>query len=333
MNMMGGLSNFADVLEALLQEEGEFLAAYLNEFSDIEPAALASLLEVWPRVPLARKQALLDRLNDLADVDTLVSFDDLGRALLKDPEAPIRVRAMRLLVECHDVRLIPHYLDILIGDEDISARAEAATALGTFVQLGEFDDIPEQAQRQVEEALLGVLGREDESIVQRRSLESLGYSSRPEVTVLIESAIKRQDPDWKGSALFAMGRSGDEQWQGHVLQMIPSIYDNMRLAAVGAAGELKLNAALPLLFKLLEEEDDDAVAGAALWALSQIGGEDARIYLENLLDLAEEEEQITFLEEALDNLAFTDDMGRFDLLALDTDDSLNAISELEDPDD
>ena len=95
---------------------------------------------------------------------------------------------------------------------------------------------------------------------------------------------------------------------------------------------MKLKAALPLLLKLLEEEEDDAVAGAALWSLSQIGGEDARIYLENLLDLAEDEDQIAFLEEALDNLAFTDDMDRFDLLALDADDSLNTIDEQDDYD-
>ena len=215
MSMNDKFSNFEIVLKALLQEEGELPDVYLNEFSDIEPEALVSLQEVWPRVALARKQALLDRLNALADVDTLVSFDDLGRALLKDPEAPVRVRAMRLLAECNDARLIPHYLDILASDEDVFARAEAATALGVFVQLGEFEDIPPQAHEQVEEALLGVLGREDETIVQRRALESLGCSSRPEVAVLIESAIKRQDPDWKGSALFAMGRSGDEQWQGY----------------------------------------------------------------------------------------------------------------------
>jgi HEAT repeat protein len=332
VNVNDALPGFGEVLDLLLEESEDIPVAYLNEFSDIEPDALDSLLEVWPNIPLDRKQLLLDRLNALADVDTLVSFDDLGRALLKDPAAPVRVRAMRLLVECNDARLIPNYLDILKSDEDVSARAEAATALGLFVQLGEFDDIPLQAHREVEEALLAVLGQEDEVAVQRRALESLGYSSRPEVSVLIESAIKRQDPDWKGSALFAMGRSGDEAWGEYVLQTIPSVYDNMRLAAVGAAGELKLKAALPLLFTLLEEEDNETVAGAAIWSLSQIGGDDARVYLESLLDLAEEEDQIAFLEEALDNLAFTDDMDRFDLMALDADDSLNAIDALDDPD-
>jgi len=61
--------------------------------------------------------------------------------------------------------------------------------------------------------------------------------------------------------------------------------------------------------RLLEDEDDDEVSGAAIWSLSQIGGEDVRTYLENLLDQSEDEEQTEFLEEALDNLSFTEDRG------------------------
>ena len=87
-----------------------------------------------------------------------------------------------------------------------------------------------------------------------------------------------------------------------------------------ASGELGLKLARPLLLRLLEEEFDDVIAGAAIWSLSQIGGEDVHIYLQNLLDNVEDDDQAAFLEEALDNLAFTEDMASFDLLALDADD-------------
>ena len=81
-----------------------------------------------------------------------------------------------------------------------------------------------------------------------------------------------------------------------------------------------LELARPLLLHLLEDEYDEAIAGAAIWSLSQIGGEDVRIYLHNLLDnLEDDDEQVAFLEEALDNLAFTEDMAIFDLLAFDAD--------------
>jgi HEAT repeat protein len=182
-----------------------------------------------------------------------------------------------------------------------------------------FDDIPDDVHRRIEDVLLKVFNSDDESPVRRRALEALGFSSRIEVPVLIESAYNRQDPDWKASAVFAMGRSNDKRWADHVLQMIVSDDRSIRLAAVQASGELTLPLARPLLLNLLEEEVDDVIAGAAIWSLSQIGGEDVRLYIQNLLDNVEDDNQAAFLEEALDNLAFTEDRSIFDLLAFDAD--------------
>jgi len=318
--MNEGILPFQKVIDLLLDESKDIPRRYLTEFSDIEPASLQSLREAWPRIEADRKLLLLDQLNALANEDTLVSFDDLGRALLRDDDPQVRIRAMRLLVECEDARLVPTYIDMLITDSDLAVRAEAASTLGIFVQLGEFENIPAEVHHQIEDVLLGVLNGEDEPSVRRRALEALGFSSRDEVPVVIESSFNRQDPDWKASAIFAMGRSSDERWADPVLRMIASEDRRIRLAAVQASGELGLKLARPLLLRLLEEEFDDVIAGAAIWSLSQIGGEDVHIYLQNLLDNVEDDDQAAFLEEALDNLAFTEDMASFDLLALDADD-------------
>lgn len=311
---------FQRVLYSLLDKSEDFPLRYLSEFSDIQPEALRSLLDTWPRIDPDRKLLLLDQLNARANEDTLVSFDDLGRALLTDEDPQVRIRAMRLLVECEDFRLVPIYIDMLTRDSNVAVRAEAASMLGIFVQLGEFDDIPDDVHHRIEDVLLEVFNGEDDPVVRRRALEALGFSSRDEVPVLIESAFKRQDPDWQASAIFAMGRSNDERWADHVLRMLASEIQRVRLAAVQAAGELALKLARPILLRLLDEELDEAIAGAAIWSLSQIGGEDVRIYLQNLLDNVEDDdEQIAFLEEALDNLSFTEDLASFDLLAFDAD--------------
>ncbi len=311
---------FQKVLDTLLDESKDISRRYLTEFSDIEPASLKSLRETWPRIGLSRKLLLLDKLNALANEDTLVSFEDLGRTLLTDDDPQVRIRAMRLLIECEDHRLVPIYIDLLTNDEIVAVRAEAASMLGLFVQLGEFEGIPEDVHHHIEDVLLKVLNGKDESPVRRRSLEALGFSSRIEVPVLIESSFNRQDPDWKASAIFAMGRSNDKRWTDHVLHMMVSDDSSIRLAAVQASGELALPLARPLLINLLEEETDDVIAGAAIWSLSQIGGEDARLYIQNLLDIVEDDDnQAAFLEEALDNLAFAEDRSIFDLLAFDAD--------------
>jgi HEAT repeat protein len=169
--------------------------------------------------------------------------------------------------------------------------------------------------------------------VRRVALESLGYSSRQEVTTLIESAFHRQDPNWQASALVAMGRSADERWDEQVTRSLVHVDDRIRKAAVQAAGELGLQSARPILLRMLGEEEDAVILSAVIWSLSQIGGEDVRTYLENLLDQLEDEDQITFLEEALDNLAFTEDLDRFDLLAFDPDVPNEALTELEEDED
>ena len=321
-------TSFQNVLDALLSDRKEFPRRYLQEFSDIGPLELKTVLDVWPQVKPSRKLTLLEELGVLADTDTLVSFDDFARALLTDPEPDVRTRAIRLLDEYEDPKIVPSYLDMLENDPDINVRIAAANALRLFVDLGELEEIPENVYHEVENALLASAASEDDVRIRRVALESLGYSSRPEVTTLIDSAFHRADPAWQASALVAMGRSADNRWDEEVLRSLVHVDDRIRKAAVQAAGELSLKSARTILLKMLGEEEDDQILSAVIWSLSQIGGEDVRTYLENLLDaLEEDDEQIAFLEEALDNLAFTEDLDRFDLLAVDPDEDLTEIDE------
>jgi HEAT repeat protein len=305
---------FQPVLDSLLDEKKDFPRKYLQQFSDLGELELKTLLEVWSRVSLKRKLSLLEALESLAEGDTLVNFDDLAKALLTDSDPVVRGRAIRLLRECEDAKLVPAYIHILKNDSDAQTRAEAATALGLFVDLGELEEIREDVYHQVEDALLETANGSDDAKVRRRALESLGYSSRSEVHTLIESAYRREDPAWKASALFAMGRSADSRWDDAIIQSLVSEDQNVQDAAIVAAGELSIKDASPVLLKLLTDAEEGEVANAVIWSLSQIGGEDVRIYIENLLDQTEDEEQIEFLEEALENLAFTEDLDRFDLL-------------------
>jgi HEAT repeat protein len=320
-------TSFQSVLDALLSDRKEFPRRYLQEFSDMGALELKALLDMWPQVKPSRKLTLLEELTSLAEKDTLVSFDDFARALLTDPEPEVRTRAIRLLDEYEDPKVVPSYLDMLKNDPDVNVREDAANALRLFVDLGELEEIPASIYHQVEDALLASAASEDNVRVRRVALESLGYSSRLEVTTLIESAFQREDPAWQASALVAMGRSADDRWDDEVTRSLVHVDDRIRKAAVQAAGELSLQSARPILLKMLGEEEEPSILSAVIWSLSQIGGEDVRTYLENLLDQLEDDEQIAFLEEALDNLAFTEDLERFDLLAFDPDEELSEIDE------
>jgi HEAT repeat protein len=139
------------------------------------------------------------------------------------------------------------------------------------------------------------------------------------VIALVESAFEQPETEWKVSALIAMGRSANDIWEDRILRSLLDSDDKIRRAAVVSAGSLALKSARIPLLRMLEGEDAEEVITAAIWSLSQIGGEDVDTYLETLLAQAEDDDLIAYLEEALDNLAFTDDMARFDLLAIDPD--------------
>jgi HEAT repeat protein len=312
-------TSFQTVLDSLLAPGREFPRRYLEHFSDIPPLELQTLMDVWPRVKPDRKLSLLEGLLALADRDTLVNFDDFARSLLNDPDASTRVHALRLLDECDDAKLVPAYIDLLKNDPDVNVRAEAANALNLFVDLGELEELDEEAYGEVLAVLLESAKGAEETRVRRRAIESLGWSSNPEVVELIESAFEG-NIDWRVSALTAMGRSADDRWEDRVLRSLLDDDVKVRKAAVQSAGMLAFKSARLPLLRMLESEESDEVMSAAIWSLSQIGGEDVQTYLEALLDKAEDEELIEFLEEALDNLAFTEDLDRFELMSFDPDD-------------
>jgi HEAT repeat protein len=313
--------SFQNVLDHLLDSKKDIPQTHLRFYSDLDPKSLKLFLDVWPRVQPTRKLMLLDRLLSHLEEDTIVSYEEIGYALLDDPDGEVRARAIRLLVESDDPKLANKLIDIFLNDADLAPRMEAVQLLGEFILLGELEKVKEEQQRKMEDALISVIRSEDNPTLRKRALESLSFSSRPEIAALIESAFERVDPAWIASALRAMGRSHDERWNENVVSMLLDEDPIIKFAAVEAAGQLIIEEAVPILLQILDDdEEDDDVAAAAIWALSQIGGDDARTYLVALIEQTEDEDLVEFLEDALENLNFTEELNKFDLLTLDEDD-------------
>ena len=254
----------------------------------------------------------MEDLEPLLEADTLLCFDDFAQFALNDSEAYVRSHAIRLLWESEDSHLIPNLSYLLQHDPSEEVQAAAASGLGKFVYLGELEEIPANLLKEIEELLLDVIRNSNKREVQRKALEALGYSSRKEVTPLINQAYQEKDTRWLASALFAMGRSVDRKWENQVLEMIDHHDEDISIEAIRAAGELELVSAREVLIeKAANETENWEVRMAAIWSLSQVGGEDARETLEDLLEKAGDEEEADIIEEALDNLSFTDDQHLF----------------------
>lgn len=312
---------FEAIKAALLNRDAPFPPAMIYYFSDIAREDLDLLASVWPEVWIQRRRGLLEDMEHLAENDTLLYFDSIAIMCLGDEDPVARTTAIRLLWQSRKESLVPKFLKLLKEDEESIVRAAAATALGKFVYLGELDEIKESTYENVLESLIKAHLDDDDTLVRRRALEALGWAGHPEVSDFIRRAYDTNDEEWLQSALYAMGRSYDQEWVDLVLRMFDHPDNLVRYEAIRAAGELETPAAREPLFDLLEEGTaDDDIYYAAIWSLSKIGGEGVRSLFENAIAQTEDPEEIRFLEEALENLDFTEQVSHFDMMHFDDED-------------
>jgi HEAT repeat protein len=312
----GSTVTFDKIISALLDNQHPFPPVHLHRFSDIAEADLRSLERAWHLVNPDRRAALLEDLEELADADTLVSFEDLGRFALNDPDSRVREVALRLLWESEDPGLIQKFLQMVENDPEDKVRAAAATALGQFIYLGELEEISQPELTRIEDKLLALTTSSSETkLIRRRALEALGFSSRPELKSLIMAAYNNPDQLWQISALFAMGRSANSTWIPYVMDMLDTDNEEILFEAVRAIGELEApSARRPLLKMLRSHPEGSEIRMAAIWSLSKIGGEKVRDTLEKLLDESEDDEETEMLEDALENLEFTEGFNQFGMI-------------------
>jgi len=313
---------FQDVIKGLLDDDRPLNPLFLYRLSDLEGEELTELQKSWPDISDPRKLGLLEDLEELFEIDYLLSFESIFRLGVNDADRLNRFVAIRSLQEYEVVDLIPVYIDILENDKDDELRALAATSLGKYVYLGEIEEQQHVNLSKIENCLLKVALGQEKSLVQRRAVESLGYSSHKEVPKLIEKAFSSSDINWLTTAICAMGRSYSKRWHSKVLKILDHSALDVRFEAVKAAGELELSKAKPKLLELLDDSDPD-IRMAAVWSLSQIGGEGLQKYLEMLLEKTESEKEAELIEEALDNLIFNESIGIYDSLDYEFTNSIN----------
>lgn len=266
---------FDEVIAALLDEDTPLKARFLYRLSDLTSEDLSLLKAGWPRLPVWRRRALLEDLEELGNADDLLSFEGIGRHAISDEDARVRQLGVRLLWEFDTQDLIPLFLKLLATDPEAEVRAAAATALGQFVYLGEIDRLQPEKMTEIENNLLEAIRRDSSTEVQLRALESIGYSTREEVSPLIERTFSAGDQEGMASALIAMGRSMDERWEPDIMEMLEHQVATIRAEAARAAGEMELSDAVKSLVNMTRDSDED-VRFAAIWSLSQIGGDRAR---------------------------------------------------------
>ncbi len=309
---------FEQVLDALLDDTCTIEPQLISRLSDLEGDAHLKIRALWPEIALERRLALLEDMDSLVEENHILSFEGISKIAIHDDNAQVRFLAVRSLGVYETTELIPELLLRVENDHDLNVRAACAFSLGRFAHLAEMDQLPTHTKKAIQECLFNIVNGDDKDIVRCQALESLGFITHLELPNIIREAFKSGNTSWQASALCAMGRSCDSRWAPQIEVMLENPLPLLRIEAVRAAGELTLSGTKSQLIELLDDSISE-IRLAAIWALSQIGGEGTIDVLTALLQETREDHEANFIQDAVDNVAVNEDFNFFGLMDFDDD--------------
>ncbi len=299
-----------ETLQALKAgEAGTPNAAIFYGLSGLTMADLAAVRPIWSTINADYRRKILRRMVDVSEANVEMDYHSIGTLGLSDADPGVREAAIEVLWEDESLEVMSRLIDMALHDVSADVRAAAASALGRYILLGELGNLPENETVRAQDAVVSLLFNADESVVvRRRALEAIANSSHEVVEQAINDAYHSPERAMRVSALFAMGRScDDERWSTIVLKEIESTDPEMRFEAARAAGELELAAAVPLLARLTESNDRE-IKEIAIWSLGEIGGKKAMKVLNRLADQAEaaDDDLLSAIEDAMGNASLVE---------------------------
>ncbi|MBT3363923.1 MAG: hypothetical protein HN929_03785 [Chloroflexi bacterium] len=283
----------------------------LSNLSALSSEEITLFKKAWSSIELDRKRQIVGQLVEIGANNYQLEFDEALRVILDDDDTKIRLKAIEGLANCEDVSFIRHFIALLDVKYDIPTRAAAAAALGQFVILAELGKLSPSHSSQIQDELKKIIrNKAEESEVRRRAIEAVAPFSQEMVKQTIRRAYDNPDPDFKRSALLAMGRNCDPVWLPFLLKELRSPDPETRSAAAIACGELCAPEAVPQLRKLTRDADIH-VQISAITSLGQIGSVDAKNELLKFLN--NPHEMICQAAElAIEELGFAEDPLTFD---------------------
>ena len=287
-----------------LQDEGKPLGNLsLQQLSGLSAEDMVDFSDAWAALSPTRKHETLSRLIDLGEDNIELDFNAIFRACLEDDDEDVRERATSGLWECVDRTIIRPMIGLLADDPSTKVRAAAAVSLGKFAEMAQDGKLLDRDADRVREALLSVIGDDNEEVeVRRRAIEAVSSFNLAEIERIIQEAYLDDDPNLRQSAIYAMGRSSNSRWLPTVLQETNNEAAAIRFEAANACGRLGDETVVPHLISLLRD-DDVQVQLSSVQALGSIGGPLAKRALQQCLKL-EDDTLEEAAQAALDDIDF-----------------------------
>jgi HEAT repeat protein len=242
--------------------------------SDLDRAEAAEFVAAWRAFPEETRAGIVRAMDELAEDRVELHFGRVLRIALEDPSPVVRQLAVAALWEDERSDMLDRLRRLLATDASEDVRAEAAKGLSRFADRAAEGGFA--AGDQLRRELLAVAVDPAESYtVRRRALEAAGaFGADAGVRAAIDDFYESGDQGFRGSALFAMGKSCDARWLGRLFEELESDDAELRFEAAHACGVIGDADAIPALVRLADDEDAE-VRHAAIDAIGQIGGQAA----------------------------------------------------------
>lgn len=276
--------------------------------SDLAPSACPQVEASWKPLPAPARQRIAHALVEASEALFELDFREFAHFCLKDANSAVREAAIELLSEDESPEKMQKFMALAERDPEQSVRAAAIQGLQRCLFLGELGIMPAELSKQAQSLCLRLHKDTSQPLeLRRRALESLASSSHPQVPRLIQRAYAAGNRALKLGALYAMGSSCDDVWRDILLKELAS--DDMEIVyeAIHSCGAILLSDSAPRIAELAESEDRE-IQFLAIWALGEIGGEQAYNSLLRLAAMSENEEDETLsyaISEAIEDAKMT----------------------------
>lgn len=281
------------------------LAPLIEGLSDLSPQNIQALKPTWRRLSPTYKHKILQALHEASETQFELNCRAIALLSIEDESGLVRAAALDLLQEEDSAETMRLFLNTARDDPDAYVKTRALTGLGKFILLGEYGEIPAPLAQEAQQLTLQLHRSPHESAeVRRQALEALANSNHPAVSQLIRAAYQQDDHLSKASALSAMGRTCDAQWQDILIEELANSDSQLVCEALRACGEIQLESSLESISQLTFS-DDCEIQLMAVWALGEIGGRRAFKMLSSLAEQVEDEEIEDVIDEALEAASFS----------------------------
>jgi HEAT repeat protein len=277
--------DFYELLALLKTSEEPLSRRTLSAMSNLEPQQITAVQQVWKTLSEERRTELARKLHTLAEDNVDLEFRPIFRFCLEDSSDTVRAIAVEGLWEDDSPHMLRALLQML-HDPASQVREAVLLHLSRFAYSAALEELQPEDAAAVHTALLQAATDSTQPTgIQRRAVEGLGYfADSAAAQAVVEQSYASAKLPLRESAIVAMGRSMRREWFPVFEQELRSSSPVLRYAATQAVGELAedgqplLSALLPLV-----EDDDHEVAQSAVWALGQMGGQDAERVLKRLV--------------------------------------------------